>query len=138
MSKVKAVNPTFRLDVTGKLFKNKDTNMNPQETLVFSDLYTRLMIEKGDLPLFPHLGLKQHLHQIEFTDEKEIATNLQEFESDVYDQTGRNCTIDYTLDRERKHVYVTFDLEGLNYKVNFVYQNINNSIRIIDNYDFND
>ena len=42
------VNPTFRLDVTGKLFKNKASNRNIQETLFFNDIMTRRSINKGD------------------------------------------------------------------------------------------
>ena len=35
------VNPTFRSDIDGKLFKNKDTNKDIQETVIFNALTTR-------------------------------------------------------------------------------------------------
>ena len=62
------VNPTFRLDVDGKLFKNKESNLNVQDTITFNNLMSRLSIEKGYLPLFPNLGLKQHLHNFSFVE----------------------------------------------------------------------
>ena len=65
-SKTVTVNPTFRLDVNGKLFNNKESNLNVQDTITFNNLMSRLSIEKGYLPLFPNLGLKQHLHYLSF------------------------------------------------------------------------
>ena len=52
-SKTVTVNPTFRLDVNGKLFNNKESNLNVQDTITFNNLMSRLSIEKGYLPLFP-------------------------------------------------------------------------------------
>ena len=51
-SKTVTVNPTFRLDVNGKLFNNKESNLNVQDTITFNNLMSRLSIEKGYLPLF--------------------------------------------------------------------------------------
>lgn len=129
------VNPTFRHDITGKLFKNKQSNVNPQETLVFNDLFTRLSIIKGDLPLFPNLGLKQHLFKFSFTDDSEIALAVEDFEEDVKNQTNRNCSIEYSLDRDNHSVHLSFELEGLEYKYEYEYVSVNNSIKII-NYSF--
>jgi hypothetical protein len=131
------VNPSFRLDVTGELFLNKDTNIDVQDTLVFNRLFTRLSIEKGRLALFPNTGLKQHLYKFNFVDKEELATAVQEFEDDVKEQMAQDCTISYTLDTDNKYVHMTFELENLKYNVEFVYENVNNSIKII-NYTFVD
>ena len=71
------VNPTFRSDIDGKLFKNKDTNKDIQETVIFNALTTRLSIYKGDLALFPNIGLKQHLFNFSFEDESGAITREQ-------------------------------------------------------------
>lgn len=126
-----SVNPTFRLDVDGKLFKNKNSNYDVQETIIFNSLFTRLSIVKGDLAYFPNLGLKQHLHSIEFNDEYDVQTAIAEFEQDVTSQLNQECRIEYTLDRINKTVNMIFNLENLKYGLEFEYRGTNNSIKVI-------
>ena len=80
-SKTVTVNPTFRLDVNGKLFNNKESNLNVQDTITFNNLMSRLSIEKGYLPLFPNLGLKQHLHYLSFIESENVDRVIGDFES---------------------------------------------------------
>lgn len=126
------VNPTFRLDVTGKLFKNKASNKNIQETLFFNDLMTRLSINKGDLVYFPEIGLKQFLGKFNFTDESKLVEVVTEFESELDEQLGRDCRVNYELDPDNKHVSFSIEVDGLEYPVDFVYSGINDSIRIVN------
>lgn len=137
MTKKVVVIPTFRLGVDGKLFKIKNTNKNIQETTIFHTLFTRLSIYKGDLPLFPDLGLKQHLGKFNFTDETQISSEIAKFELDVENQMGRSCTIDYKLDKDYKTVKLSFSLEGLEYSLDLLYSAFNGSIKPI-NFQFND
>ena len=137
MATTKAVNPTFRLDVTGKLFLNKETNIDVQDTITFNSLFTRLSITKGDLALFPNQGLEQFLHLFEFNTSDQIAENVRNFEKEASSQLGKECTIDYTLDAANKSVKMSFTIEGLEYGISFEYRSINNSIKII-NYQFDD
>ena len=104
------VNPTFRLDVDGKLFKNKNSNMDMQETIYFNNLMTRLSINKGDIVHFPEMGLKQHLSKFNFVYDTELVSAISDFESDIETQMGRSCTINYQLDRDNQHV--DFDIDG--------------------------
>lgn len=137
MATTKAVNPTFRLDVTGKLFLNKETNIDIQDTITFNSLFTRLSITKGDLAIFPNVGLQQFLHLFEFNTEEQIAENIMNFEKEATSQLGKECTIDYTLDAANKSVAMSFSITGLEYGINFEYRSINNSIKVI-NYRFDD
>lgn len=130
------VNPTFRLDVDGRLFKETSTNEDVQDTLIFNRLYTMLSIVKGDLPLFPDIGLKQHLFNFGFVDEEEIESNVEDFEDDMETQLGRDCAINYTLDKSDKSVDIDIGVSGLQYPISFKYMNLQNSIRII-HYEFN-
>lgn len=136
MSKVKhIVNPTFRLDVDGRLFKERSDNPDIQDTLIFNDLYTKLSITKGDLPLFPYIGLKQFLFLFGFNDEEEISMNVTSFENAIEEQMGRDCVIDYKLDRDDKSVELNIGLEGLKYPISFKYFQLQNSIKVI-HYEF--
>ncbi len=126
------INPTFRLDVNGKLFRNKNTNEDIQETILFNNLMTRLSINKGDLPLFPGLGLKQFFGKFNFMDQVEISLNLQKFETELEDQMNRECHLKYSFDKENKHVDVRIEMEGLRYPVKVRYFNNNGSIRVIE------
>lgn len=135
--KVTAVNPTFRLDVTGKLFLNKDSNIDVQDTIVFNELMSRLSIEKGYLATFPDLGLKQHLFQFNFVDESDLGTAITDFENDVSDQMNQGCTINYELDSYNRNVKLEFNLEKLRYNVMYEYTNNNGAIQVI-NYSFVD
>ena len=131
MSKV-IVNPTFRLDIDGKLFRNKNSNMDIQETIYFNDFITRLNINKGDIVHFPDLGLKQHLHKFNFTDENELVSAVSDFESDIESQLGHSCQINYTLDRENHHVDFEIEIDGFEYPIQFSYSSVSSSIRIIE------
>ena len=126
------VNPTFRLDVDGKLFKNKNSNMDMQETIYFNNLMTRLSINKGDIVHFPEMGLKQHLSKFNFVDDTELVSAIADFESDIETQMGRSCTINYQLDRDNQHVDFDIDIEGFEYNFKFSYSGVNGSIRIIE------
>ena len=77
----RTVNPQFRLDVDGRLFKQTATNQDLQDTLIFDDLYSRFCIVKGDLPLFPNIGLKQHLYTFGFVEEPEAMLHKEDFEN---------------------------------------------------------
>lgn len=126
------VNPTFRIDVDGHLFKNKHKNKDIQETIIFNDLLTRLAINKGDLPYFPSLGLKQYLSKFNFSTEAEIAQIVTQFESDMESQLNRDCRVHYELEPDSKHVNFSLEIDGLEYPIDFVYSGTNDSIRIIE------
>lgn len=126
------INPTFRLDVNGKLFRNKNTNNDVQETIIFNALMARLSINKGDLPLFPNVGLKQYFGKLNFMDEVEIAMTINEFEAEIEAQMNKECKITPKFDKERKHVEIFLELEGLEYPIQLRYSNNNGSIRIIE------
>lgn len=129
------VNPSFRLDVTGRLFMNKSDNLDVQDTLIFNSLMTRLSIEKGYLPTFPELGLKQHIMGLNFIEDDEVDIVITAFENDVSSQMNQNCSIDYVKDSVNRNIVLTFNLEKLKYNVQFECSNINGSIKII-NYSF--
>lgn len=131
------VNPTFRLDVTGKLFLNKNDNLDIQDTIIFNNLMTRLSIEKGYLPSFPELGLKQHLYNFSFIEDDDIDIAITNFESDVGYQMAQGCTIEYTKDPDNRNIVMTFNLEKLKYNIKYEYSNVNGSIKVI-NYSFVD
>lgn len=132
-----AVNPTFRLDVTGKLFLNKDSNIDVQDTIIFNELMTRLSIEKGYLATFPDLGLKQHLFKFNFVDQSEAETAISEFEDDVRAQMKQDCTIEHEFDSYNRNIKLEFNLEKLKYNVMYEYTNNNGAIQVI-NYSFVD
>ena len=127
------VNPTFRSDIDGKLFKNKDTNKDIQETVIFNALTTRLSIYKGDLALFPNIGLKQHLFNFSFEDESGIAEAASNMETDIEQQLNRSCTVQYELNRDLKTIKLSVHITGIEYAYEYEFTNINNSIRIINN-----
>lgn len=127
------VNPTFRSDIDGKLFKNKDTNKDIQETVIFNALITRLSIYKGDLALFPNIGLKQHLFNFSFEDESGIAEAANNMESDIEQQLNRSCTVQYELNKDMKTIKLSIHITGIEYAYEYEFTNINNSIRIINN-----
>ena len=127
------VNPTFRSDIDGRLFKNKDTNKDIQETVIFNALTTRLSIYKGDLALFPNIGLKQHLFNFSFEDESGIAEAANNMESDIEQQLNRSCTIQYELNKDMKTIKLSIHITGIEYAYEYEFTNINNSIRIINN-----
>ena len=127
------VNPTFRSDIDGKLFKNKDTNKDIQETVIFNALTTRLSIYKGDLALFPNIGLKLHLFNFSFEDESGIAEAASNMESDIERQLNRSCSVQYELNRDTKTVKLSVHITGIEYAYEYEFTNINNSIRIINN-----
>ena len=127
------VNPTFRSDIDGKLFKNKDTNKDIQETVIFNALTTRLSIYKGDLALFPNIGLKQHLFNFSFEDESGIAEAANNMESDIEQQLNRSCTVQYELNKDMKTIKLSIHITGIEYAYEYEFTNINNSIRIINN-----
>lgn len=131
------VNPTFRLDVTGKLFLNKDSNLDVQDTIIFNNLMTRLSIEKGYLPTFPDLGLKQHLYNFNFIEDDNVDIAITNFESDVSFQMGQACNIEFNKDPDNRNIVMTFSLEKLKYNIKYEYSNVNGSIRVI-NYSFVD
>ena len=137
MAEKTVVNPTFRLDVDGSLFKEKKTNLNVLDNFVFSNLYTRLCIVKGDIVTFPDLGLKQHLFLFAFVDESEIASNVSKFEDDIENQMRMGCTIDYKIDKNDRSVDLTIAIDGLKYPISFKYLYLQNSIKII-HYEFKD
>ena len=127
------VNPTFRSDIDGKLFKNKDTNKDIQETVIFNALTTRLSIYKGDLALFPNIGLKQHLFNFSFEDESGIAEAANNMEADIEQQLNRSCTVQYELNKDMKTIKLSIHITGIEYAYEYEFTNINNSIRIINN-----
>lgn len=127
------VNPTFRSDIDGKLFKNKDSNKDIQETMIFNSLTTRLSIYKGDLPLFPNVGLKQHLFNFSFEDETGVSEAIANMESDIEDQLKRSCEIKHELDVDSKSIKLYIHISGIEYAYEYEFTNINNSIRIIKN-----
>lgn len=127
------VNPTFRSDIDGKLFKNKDTNKDIQETVIFNALTTRLSIYKGDLALFPNIGLKQHLFNFSFEDESGVAEAASNMETDIEQQLNRSCSVQYELNPDTKTVKLSVHISGIEYAYEYEFTNINNSIRIINN-----
>ena len=127
------VNPTFRSDIDGKLFKNKDTNKDIQETVIFNALTARLSIYKGDLALFPNIGLKQHLFNFSFEDESGIAEAASNMETDIEQQLNRSCSVQYELNPDTKTVKLSVHISGIEYAYEYEFTNINNSIRIINN-----
>ena len=127
------VNPTFRSDIDGKLFKNKDTNKDIQETVIFNALTTRLSIYKGDLALFPNIGLKQHLFNFSFEDESGIAEAASNMETDIEQQLNRSCSVQYELNPDTKTVKLSVHITGIEYAYEYEFTNINNSIRVINN-----
>ena len=127
------VNPTFRSDIDGKLFKNKDTNKDIQESVIFNALTTRLSIYKGDLALFPNIGLKQHLFNFSFEDESGIAEAASNMETDIEQQLNRSCSVQYELNPDTKTVKLSVHISGIEYAYEYEFTNINNSIRIINN-----
>lgn len=127
------VNPTFRSDIDGKLFKNKDTNKDIQETVIFNALTTRLSIYKGDLALFPNLGLKQHLFNFSFEDESGVAEAASNMETDIEQQLNKSCTVQYELNPDTKIIKLSIHITGIEYAYEYEFTNINNSIRIINN-----
>ena len=127
------VNPTFRSDLDGKIFKNKDINKDIQETVIFNALITRLSIYKGDLALFPNIGLKQHLFNFSFEDESGIAEAANNMESDIEQQLNRSCTVQYELNKDMKTIKLSIHITGIEYAYEYEFTNINNSIRIINN-----
>ena len=127
------VNPTFRSDIDGRLFKNKDSNKDIQETVIFNSLTTRLSIFKGDLALFPNLGLKQHLFNFSFEDESGIAEAASNLESDIENQLKHSCSVKYDLNRDTKSVKLYIHISGIEYAYEYEFTNINNSIRVINN-----
>lgn len=131
------VNPMFRLDVDGKLFLNKDSNLDVQNTIIFNSLMTRLNIEKGYLPTFPNLGLKQHLYKFNFIDKEDIESVISNFEDDVMIQMNQGCTIEYEMDTDNRSIKLEFNLEKMKYNVMYEYTNVNGAIKII-NYSFVD
>ena len=126
------VNPTFRSDIDGKLFKNKDTNKDIQETVIFNALTTRLSIYKGDLALFPNIGLKQHLFNFSFEDESGIAEAASNMETDIEQQLNRSCSVQYELNPDTKTVKLSVHISGIEYAYEYEFTNINNSIRILN------
>ena len=127
------VNPTFRSDIDGKLFKNKDTNKDIQETVIFNALTTRLSIYKGDLALFPNIGLKQHLFNFSFEDESGVAEAASNMETDIEQQLNRSCSVQYELNPDTKTVKLSVHISGIEYAYEYEFTNINNSIRVINN-----
>ena len=127
------VNPTFRSDIDGKLFKNKDTNKDIQETVIFNALTTRLSIYKGDLALFPNIGLKQHLFNFSIEDESGIAEAASNMETDIEQQLNRSCSVQYELNPDTKTIKLSVHISGIEYAYEYEFTNINNSIRIINN-----
>lgn len=126
------VNPTFKLDVDGKLFRNKDENYHIDETVKFNALATRLNIEKGSLAAFPDLGLKQHLYKLNFLDEHEFIQKIAEFEEDVKQQIGMEVVIEYEFDKIHNHASLKFNISGFKAPVEFRYYPDNNNIKVIN------
>ena len=125
------VNPTFREDIDDKLFKNRADNKNIQDTLLFNDFMTRLSIYKGDLALFPELGLKQHVDNLGFDDKDGTVEVIQEFEDDIENQLKRTCNINYSFDIDDRSIMIEIEIDGLNMPVTFKKRE-NNSIKIIN------
>lgn len=126
------VSPSFRLDVNGKLFRIKKTNTDIQDTPLFETLINRLSIVKGDLPYFPEVGLKQHLHKFDFTT-KSVANNLIEsFEADIENQLKVDVSINYKFDADSKSITLSFDIEGMEYPLEVKYSAFNGSIKPIN------
>lgn len=126
------INPTFRNGIDGKLFRNKNSNKNVQETILLNNLFTRLSIAKGDLALFPSVGLRQHLGKLVFNDSVDSAMILDAFEQDLTEQMNQECSLDYELDPDDKIIRMKISLEGLRNAVQLEYYSTNGSIRIIE------
>lgn len=131
------VSPSFRLDVNGKLFKIKKTNTDIQDIPIFETLFNRLSIVKGDLPCFPDVGLKQHLHKFDFTVESDASSLISEFEADIEKQLKTSVSINYKIDLDTKTLNLSFDIDGFDYPLQVKYSAFNGSIKPI-NYEFND
>ena len=131
------VSPSFRLDVNGKLFKIKKTNTDIQYIPIFETLFNRLSIVKGDLPCFPDVGLKQHLHKFDFTVESDASSLISEFEADIEKQLKTSVSINYKIDLDTKTLNLSFDIDGFDYPLQVKYSAFNGSIKPI-NYEFND
>jgi hypothetical protein len=129
------VNPTMRFDVDGTFFKNKATNINVQDTLLFNKLQSLLSIAKGDIATFPNIGLKQHLFNFAFQDKSGIETAVDAMVLDMKEQLQQNVNIDVSYDPNERSVDMEISLEYLRYTVEFEFQALNKSIKVI-NYQF--
>ena len=129
------VNPTMRFDVDGSFFKNKESNINVQETILFNKLQTLLSIAKGDIATFPKMGLKQHLFEFAFQDKNGIENAVDAMKADMKEQLRQECDIDVSYDNIEKSVDMEISLEHLRYSVDFEFQALNKSIKVI-NYQF--
>jgi len=129
------VNPTMRFDVDGTFFKNKATNINVQDTLLFNKLQTLLSIAKGDIATFPNIGLKQHLFNFAFQDKSSIETAVDAMVLDMKEQLHQNVNIDVNYDPNERSIDMEISLEYLKYTVEFEFQALNKSIKVI-NYQF--
>jgi len=129
------VSPSFRLDVNGKLFRIKKTNTDIQDTPIFETLLNRLSIVKGDLPYFPEVGLKQHLHKFDFNTESDASSIIQDFEADIERQLKTSVTISHEIDLDTKSMTLSFDIDGMEYPLEVKYTAFNGSIKPI-NYSF--
>ena len=129
------VSPSFRLDVNGKLFSIKKTNTDIQDTPIFETLLNRLSIVKGDLPYFPEVGLKQHLHKFDFNTESDASSIIQDFEADIERQLKTSVTISHEIDLDTKSMTLSFDIDGMEYPLEVKYTAFNGSIKPI-NYSF--
>ena len=92
---------------------------------------TRLSIYKGDLALFPELGLKQHVDNLGFDDKDGTVEVIQEFEDDIENQLKRTCNINYSFDIDDRSIMIEIEIDGLNMPVTFKKRE-NNSIKIIN------
>lgn len=129
------VNPTMRFDVDGTFFKNKATNINVQDTLLFNKLQSLLSIAKGDIATFPNIGLKQHLFNFAFQDKSGIETAVDAMVLDMKEQLQQNVNIDVNYDPNERSIDMEISLEYLRYTVEFEFQALNKSIKVI-NYQF--
>ena len=137
MANQTVVSPSFRLDVNGKLFRIKNTNTDVQDRPIFETLFNRLSIVKGDLPYFPDVGLKQHLHKFDFNTREDASAIIAEFEADIEKQLKTSVSIRYDLDIDSKSMKLYFDIDGMDYPLEVKYTAFNGSIKPI-NYSFND
>jgi hypothetical protein len=131
------VSPSFRLDVNGKLFRIKNSNTDIQDTPLFETLLNRLSIVKGDLPYFPDVGLKQHLHKFDFNTRSDASAIIAEFEADLENQLKTSVSIKYEMDVDAKTLKLFFDIDGMDYPLEVKYTAFNGSIKPI-NYSFNE
>ena len=135
MANQTTVSPSFRLDVNGKLFRIKKSNSDVQDTPLFETLFNRLSIVKGDLPYFPEVGLKQHLHKFDFNTESDASAIISEFEADIEKQLKTSVTITHEIDLDSKSMKLSFDIDGMEYPLEVKYTAFNGSIKPI-NYSF--